>query len=78
MAEVKPLVFYDDTKRVEYMRAADTAPSAGGGGNIARTLLTPTGSEVIATNTAGVTYGFYAITGILKLTINGNSKFLIL
>lgn len=62
MAVVKPLVFYDDTKRVEYMRAADTAP-----GGISRLII------VIAANTTGAAVGntdyVYLTTGTFTFTL---------
>lgn len=50
---------------------------SGAAQDIATTQLVPTISETIATNTAGVTYGSYEITGALSLTVAGTGRFFI-
>ena len=61
MAIVKPLVFYDDTKRVEYMRNTDTAP-----GGIIRSILpiatATTGAAVVSTDYVYLTTGTFTFT----------------
>ena len=49
MAEKKPLVWYDDTKKVEFMRSGDTAPSTGGASS-AWTLVKKTAIETRTSN----------------------------
>lgn len=65
MAEKKPLVFYDDTKRVEEMRTGDIAPSAGALGSATKGQSTvpfatflPEG-EVVVTGQTGITASSY-------------------
>ena len=66
MAVVKPLVFYDDTKRVEFMRVADTAPAPAGSG-ISRSVLiittATTGAAVVSTDYV------YLCSGITTFTL---------
>ena len=65
MAVVKPLVFYDDTKRVEFMRVADTAPAPAGSG-ISRTMLiittATTGAAAAATDYVYLANGTFTFT----------------
>lgn len=76
MAARKPVVI-GATGQFEQLQSGDTLDAPVTPPDIAVTLLTPTISEVIATNTSGITFGFYEITGSLSLTINENGKFLI-
>ena len=64
MAIVKPLVFYDDTKRIEYMRAADTAPGPAGSG-ISRSIL-PIATATTAAAAVSTDY-VYLTTGTFIL-----------
>lgn len=66
MAVVKPLVFYDDTKRVEFMRVADTAPAPAGSG-ISRSIL-PITSATTAAAVASTDY-VYLTTGTFIFTL---------
>lgn len=70
MAIVKPLVFYDDTKRVEFMRITDTAPANAGGTPryAASTTILSTNANLVAA--PGTSYSLPAATLTIARTID--------
>lgn len=71
MAEKKPFVFYDDTKRVEEMRTGDTAPSIGGS-NIFSPFVQSL-DITIPTNNLADFVAEYEISGTVMLSAEGTS-----